>query len=90
MLALELIYLEEINRVSVCNINIILFGNKNLKLAENIIIFQAVHEFMKNSKRFALDDDAQSSQLTENLAKNGFHIDVIMLNIFISCYFYTV
>ena len=41
--------LDAINLVSDCNINIILFGNKNLKYAENIIIFQSVHEYLRET-----------------------------------------
>ena len=45
--------IDKIRHVSCCNINVIFFGNKHLKLDDNLIIVQAVHEFMKNSKRFS-------------------------------------
>ena len=45
--------IDKILNVSACNINIILFGNKILKFSDNKIIFQAVHEYMKSTKRFS-------------------------------------
>ena len=40
----RIILIQKITEVSVCNINIIFFGNKNFNLIENEFIFQAVHE----------------------------------------------
>ena len=44
--------IDSIERYTACNINIILFGDKNLPLGENISIFRAVHRFIKHSNRF--------------------------------------
>ena len=41
-----------ITAITDCNINIILFGDKNLDLLDNWIIFEAVHNFMEESNRF--------------------------------------
>ena len=43
---------DVINGLTNCNINTILFGDSNLTLDENKIIFKSVHEFIKMSKRF--------------------------------------
>ena len=44
--------LENINRLTNCNINIILFGDKNLTFKENKTIFKSVHNFIRDSRRF--------------------------------------
>ena len=44
--------LESINAITDCNINILLFGDNNLNYALNCTIFQSVHKFIKNSRRF--------------------------------------
>ena len=43
---------NKISRLTDCNINVILFGDKNLSLNENKAIFRSVHKFIKDSKRF--------------------------------------
>ena len=35
------------------NINTLLFGNSQLIIEENLVIFKSVHEFIKQTKRFA-------------------------------------
>ena len=35
-----------------CNINVLLFGDKNLTLEENKIIFTAVHQYIRSINRF--------------------------------------
>ena len=44
--------LNEINQLTDCNINIILFGDRKLNLENNKLIFQSVHKYMKDTHRF--------------------------------------
>ena len=44
--------LRQINEISPCNINILLFGNKELNLENNKRIFSAVQQYLAGTKRF--------------------------------------
>ena len=44
--------LRSISEFTDCNINVILFGDRNLSLECNKNIFQSVHNYMKETKRF--------------------------------------
>ena len=44
--------MQTINEITDCNINILLFGNKELNFEQNCIIFQSVHKFIKDTNRF--------------------------------------
>ena len=46
--------MRKIEQVTDYNINIILFGNKELSYEENKLIFKSVHEYIKESGRFKL------------------------------------
>ena len=43
---------ENVRNITDCNINMLLFGKKNLNFIQKSLIFQSVHEFIKTSKRF--------------------------------------
>ena len=43
---------NNIRKYTDCNINVILFGDKNLTFEENKAIFKFVHIYIKNSNRF--------------------------------------
>ena len=47
--------LNVITNITDCNINTILFGDKDCSYDQNIIIFSAVHKFIENSNRFKLN-----------------------------------
>ena len=44
--------IEGINQLTDCNVNVILFGDRKLNLENNLLIFQSVHDYMKETKRF--------------------------------------
>ena len=44
--------LEVVNQHTDCNINILLFGDNNINFEQNCTIFQSVHNFIKETKRF--------------------------------------
>ena len=44
--------MEIINGITDCNINILLFGDKELNFGQNSIIFQSVHKFIEETNRF--------------------------------------
>ena len=41
-----------VNQLTVFDLNILLYGNDNLKFEENCIIFKAVHDYIIGSERF--------------------------------------
>ena len=49
--------LERISNITRVNINVILFGDKNCSKLENESIFDAVFDYMKNTKRFKIADE---------------------------------
>ena len=44
--------MTSVNNVTECNINVLLFGKKDLSLEQNKRIVQSVHNYMKATKRF--------------------------------------
>ena len=44
--------IDSVSAYTDCNINVLLFGNKNLTLNQNKKIFQSVHKYMNDTHRF--------------------------------------
>ena len=44
--------IRSVNEITDCNVNILLFGNKELNMEDNIKILKSVHNYMKETKRF--------------------------------------